>query len=453
MEKLKSIFLLEDSESWFYIILFFLPFLAVSPWQPALFLPVPSGFLYSLLVVLAFISLMKERKKRGEPLSRWHPLFSVLLIFLYVSILSLVFNWDLIRLHPAIKNAVGFKSPYVYNIFLVVYLAFNLLTLWLAFSIVDSRTKLKKAFQIFIISSVLGCIYGLIVHFGGLFGIFKDPIITRWLVQRLHGTASEAQVFGNFLLSCLPFAFVMFLVRKDIFKRDVFSVFLFLLSLTMFLTLSLGAWIGFAAGVGLAIVFCVNYIKFERVLGAFLILLLILGIAFIIDHYMDPDYFQAIQMTLLKHTVEPVKLDTVNPPSGVDRSWLWSGALKMFWQHPIIGVGTGNFGFLYNYYRPEGTAAKHFLAKAHNAYLEILAETGVIGFAVFSIFIATVLIRLGMTFYLSREEDERLFVAAISASLIGLLVHGLAFGILVHNYTWIMLGLSIAATEIFKVKS
>ncbi len=464
MPKLKSILLLEDSESWFYITIFFLPFLAVSPWQPLIFLKIHTGLAYVLLVLLTFISFVKERAKKKEFVSTWRPIFSLLLLFIYVNILSLIFNWDLIRLDPFVKNAVGFKSPHIYNVFLIVYLSFNCLTVWLAFNIVNSKEKLKKVFQVLLFSVFIACIYGIILVLANMFGFVGSLLGPKWIVPRLHGTASEAQVFANFLLSVLPFSIALFLLRVDFLRRDVLGVFIFTLLLSMVMTFSMGGWIGLVAGIGLVATLCIDRIKFERVIGLFLISALIFGALFIIDYYIHPGYLKGLNEITLKVTgkiapkessIKPGEAKVIDKTvfSKYDRMWLRRAAFSMFWEHPIIGVGTGNYGFLYNFYKPEGTPARPYLAKTHNAYFEILAETGVIGFSIFAIFLFTLLIKIGEAFHEIKNYEAKAYIVSIGASIIGILVQGYVFGILMHNYTWILFGLGLGATEIFKVRT
>ena len=66
---------------------------------------------------------------------------------------------------------------------------------------------------------------------------------------------------------------------------------------------------------------------------------------------------------------------------------IWEGALRMWWEFPLMGVGQGNF------YRLSDIASfskSHYLIlmggeNAHNYFLQTLTETGLIGIAVFSL--------------------------------------------------------------------
>lgn len=59
----------------------------------------------------------------------------------------------------------------------------------------------------------------------------------------------------------------------------------------------------------------------------------------------------------------------------------WKTALLMFKDYPFTGIGFGNYGAFFSYYRPEAVLNTLF---AHNIFLQILAETGIAGFLCFT---------------------------------------------------------------------
>jgi lipopolysaccharide/colanic/teichoic acid biosynthesis glycosyltransferase len=68
-----------------------------------------------------------------------------------------------------------------------------------------------------------------------------------------------------------------------------------------------------------------------------------------------------------------------------ERSVMWSAAADLFVDHPIVGAGLGRFPAFYTTV-PGATSAEN----AHNFYLQILAETGVVGFAAFAVLALTI---------------------------------------------------------------
>jgi O-antigen ligase len=79
----------------------------------------------------------------------------------------------------------------------------------------------------------------------------------------------------------------------------------------------------------------------------------------------------------------PEKVDTIRL-----RFWFWDGALRMAADHPLFGVGLGNFSYWSPAYQGDALrgafGARHIFNEAHTQYahnepLHLLAETGLIG--------------------------------------------------------------------------
>ena len=62
---------------------------------------------------------------------------------------------------------------------------------------------------------------------------------------------------------------------------------------------------------------------------------------------------------------------------------LWGTTLKMFLAHPLLGTGLGTWHAIYPAYRPDADNSTYGYF-AHNDYLQILQETGLIGAAIFT---------------------------------------------------------------------
>jgi O-antigen ligase len=64
------------------------------------------------------------------------------------------------------------------------------------------------------------------------------------------------------------------------------------------------------------------------------------------------------------------------------RKVIWSAGFDLFREHPSIGVGAGSFGTATHHALPASIAKENpFLPAAHNTFLSILAEEGLLGFA------------------------------------------------------------------------
>src|SRR5690606_33276668 len=85
-------------------------------------------------------------------------------------------------------------------------------------------------------------------------------------------------------------------------------------------------------------------------------------------------------------------LRIVSLEGNTDRLYIWSAAVRMIAENPLTGVGGGNFPFVYADYRPEGDR-RTTVSFAHNLFLHVLAEYGVIGLVPFALMIGLALWR------------------------------------------------------------
>jgi O-antigen ligase len=90
------------------------------------------------------------------------------------------------------------------------------------------------------------------------------------------------------------------------------------------------------------------------------------------------------------------KLGAEELGSRVKRIAFMIAGLRMFADHPLLGVGISQFGYFYNFYQPLGLAGMAETVKLipNNIYVELLAELGIIGFLMFAAFLVTVYRRL-----------------------------------------------------------
>jgi putative inorganic carbon (HCO3(-)) transporter len=115
------------------------------------------------------------------------------------------------------------------------------------------------------------------------------------------------------------------------------------------------------------------------------------------------------------------RLQGVDLYTEVTRLGIWAGAGLLFAGNPIMGVGYGNFKIALTsaIAVPDG-----YMLDAHNLYLELLAETGIIGFAAFAILIYAG-VRCARQMFHSQEEMDRITGFAVIGAIAGVLVHGM----------------------------
>jgi O-antigen ligase len=116
-------------------------------------------------------------------------------------------------------------------------------------------------------------------------------------------------------------------------------------------------------------------------------------------------------------------IDSVNtddPTTG--RAHFWSVTVEIIKKHPIVGTGLGAFGVVYTRY--DSRNGLYRLEQAHNDYLQVLSDGGIIG-AGLALFFVAVLFRKAFSRSNSRDDFRR--GVAISAL-------GGCFAVLVHSF-------------------
>lgn len=97
-------------------------------------------------------------------------------------------------------------------------------------------------------------------------------------------------------------------------------------------------------------------------------------IAIILLYICMPSFFETILGRFLDNGYEDIT-------SG--RLPMWKLAITLFIRNPIFGVGWGGYKYYYREYIWGGWNIKTSLLNTHNVYLQVLCETGIVGFTIF----------------------------------------------------------------------
>ncbi|MFY9574535.1 MAG: O-antigen ligase family protein [Blastocatellia bacterium] len=129
-----------------------------------------------------------------------------------------------------------------------------------------------------------------------------------------------------------------------------------------------------------------------------------------------------------------------------DRKAIWADTLRMFTANPILGAGLGSYETVYPLYgRGDGSVLIQF---AHNDYLQVLAEGGLVGGAIGIWFIAVSLRSFAIGFK-SRNELLRTLSLGSAAGIFAILVHSLFdFNLQIPSNALLFLVLSAVVSRI-----
>ncbi len=221
-----------------------------------------------------------------------------------------------------------------------------------------------------------------------------------------------------------------------------------LMSVALVMSWSRGAWLGFAAALG-AVLFAL-----PRKLWHSLALVAVVGVL-VGTVWVSGRLPSSITARLASATEE---LFAFNDVRGVDitpenyavveRLAHWQAALNMARAQPWTGIGFGNYETAYPSYRLLNW--KFPLGHAHNYYLNVLAEAGIIGLLAYSLLWVVVIV---ITWRARRHPNSvaRLTAAGLLGTWVYLTVHSLTDNLYVNNlflHIGVMLGiLAILHTE------
>ena len=110
-----------------------------------------------------------------------------------------------------------------------------------------------------------------------------------------------------------------------------------------------------------------------------------------------------------------------NEPLTADaRVQIWRESLHMAADYPIFGSGLGTYASVFQKYRV--SVPMYLVDYAHNDYLQLLAELGIIGFAIAGAAALMILIRTLQTARTAATSTQRLIAAACAAALVAVLL-------------------------------
>jgi O-antigen ligase len=259
--------------------------------------------------------------------------------------------------------------------------------------------------------------------------------LTATGVERLAGPIGEKNRYAQIMLMLVPIGFMAFVAERRLVLRLAALGAAGLAAMAMALTFSRGAAV--AAGVVLLAMVVLRYIRLRYLVAA-------LGIAVAVLVAV-PQY--ADRVLTLGSVASLFSDEAVG--SNADNSLLSRAtenltAINVFADHPLVGVGPGQFSEYYREYSDEiGLSVRAQDREAHNLYLGLAAEAGALGLGAFLVAVIVTLVALARArrAALATRPD----LAALATGFLLAIVAYLASGIFLHlsyaRYYWLMLAL------------
>jgi len=319
------------------------------------------------------------------------------------------------------------EDGYLATVMLAQFIVFSLVFL-LTINIFDDYKKIESLLKSIVVSLTLVSIIGLLQYY-----FFNIDFIKHLFTQ----IAVPAATFGNknmashFVVMALPLSLILIFTSKSNRQVVLYSI-----------TTIIGAWF-------------LIYIVARQAYIATIVELFVLSLFFILDKWKNKDKALLTIMVNKKsksiaifsiliflvfaanfsnqgfsfesnaHSkiakIQSISVDEHNP-----RLPAWRNTIEMIKEHPIIGVGVGQWQAQYPLYYDrvmkdiifnEGTRLK----RLHNDYLEIFANVGVIGY-VFLLWLSWLMIRKIWSILTNHKSEYRFYVLGLTLGIIGFLV-------------------------------
>jgi len=329
-------------------------------------------FVFSLSSVI-FLLLITIKIKKGKGLSYTFFIWAIFTIF---SLTSFIYSAD------------WYRSALVISIY------FSLLIFLLLAEILSPDEKISLIFLS--LSSSLVALTGIMQKFG----ILMKPYYTKYGEIDISSTFGLSNFSAEYIAVAGAFSYSLLKQDKRFYPLTIIT---FILGFSyIILAQALAGFLGFISAVSIYFLFYQrrSFLKAIPLIFAFLILLFLFTPA----------------KNFIRRGESIIKMK--DAPS-IFRIECWKSALKIFKDHPIFGVGAGNFEVYVEKYGSERLEAltdelNVKTKRAHNDFLEVLSEEGVFGFSLFLLF-------FGIAIYNSlKNRKEEYLPPVVAYSVISL---------------------------------
>ena len=391
------------------------------------------------LLVLAFIGVwfMVRIAKKQRPLTLiWTPIYLFLLIFIFASGLSVF----------AATSLGAWLSEWLKWIII----------LFIVVLAMDMSRSLHWHWFVFglILAATANAVVGVYIFFGGS---GADHLAINQFQFRAFGTFGQPNPFGGFMGLMIPIGIAMAAsygmqtwqqLRRNntlsfgsILRLSFYAGASLLMMAGIIVSWSRGAWLS------LVIAFAVMAFALPKKLWQSVVLLILvvvvvsgLWLSGLLPQSVIDRVSSSTQEFLTISDVRGVDI-TIENFAVVERLAHWQAAGDMAQDHPWIGVGFGNYEVAYEQYRLINW--DEALGHAHNYYLNILAETGIIGGLGYVVMWAMLLIYTWRV-RLHPDGTVRLIAIGLLGTWSYLLMHSMLDNLYVNNlflHIGVMIGL------------
>jgi Flp pilus assembly protein TadD/O-antigen ligase len=371
----------------------------------------------TILGCLLLVSMVLD----GEVYILDHPIYYTMLAFLAANFISLF---------QAANIYQGLYSLWIQTCFFLVAI--------LCFHCITNRQQVHVLVGVMIAAGGVVALIGLLQH-NGVYHFYH-----RWNISA--STIGNVNFVAEYYNVVYPISLVMLLVVKRAWVWSLLLAACFGMTCHLVVMGSRGGWLGvvIAASVIVGTELVRRYRIGRRALDAVVIGLLTLLLAWPVMTSVASSLPVTEEQTLaeLSNTywdrVVSRSSDALvlGDRSTRQRVMLWEDTFRLIMDRPMLGVGTGNYEFnIPKYLGPNSLELKHkmeseagiehMIFRAHNDYLEVWSESGLLGMAVFLVLLAQIVRSVSRLLVKYVKGQEEPLVIGLGAAVLATLAHAL----------------------------
>lgn len=320
----------------------------------------------------------------------------------------------------SLRPAQSIRQVAVYGVFMLTY--------FMAANSVRSRQMAQKTVLALILSCFAASMLGVYQNFVGVESTASwiDSEMFAEIGSRVVGPFDNPNVFGEYLIMLLPLAVALVLTRRGA-QRLIGIAVTLAAGAALVYTWSRGAWLGAMASIGLLLV----------LYHAVLLRLVVPAIVAL------PFVAAALPSAIVSRLTS---IGNLADTSTAYRVSIWTASVNMLKDIFESGIGTGSAAFsaVYPAYALGGAA---YALHAHNLYLQIFVELGVVGIAVFVLMLFFFFRSVFSCYRTLGDRTQATIILAMGLGVFALLVQGLTDNVW-YNYRivllfWLLMGIVI----------
>jgi len=332
----------------------------------------------------------------------------------------------------------------------LIFILFTIALSVLAVNMISGINNLKKVVLVLLSSSAVVGLFGLFQFAGDVVGLPASVTLLKYGYDsrvfgfpRIQAFSMEPLYLANYLLIPLSLCLAYFLEHTNIIpfrgKNWWLLGLMAVLLIDFILTVSRGGYLGLIATFVILGIIYFKKIFNLRNLSILIVLVFVFGGVFFA--------LQNSQPRAMNEFIKHVTLNDLNKgESTVGRLSTYNQALIIWSKHKLLGTGLGNFGpFILGF---PAQALKTGWPIVNNEFLEILAETGLVGISAFCFIFVVLFYRTWLALKVNKDPFLRATIIGLSAALIGILVQYNFFSTLYIIHIWVLIGLMVGVQNL-----